>query len=68
MNHSLRYAGLCLIALLPFGCATAPQTVYVTEAQQVTTQALEPVNLDDMGLKQDLSQKFARQLPPEMAR
>lgn len=66
MNRYLRYAGLCLVALLPFGCATAPQTVYVTEAQQVTTMALEPVNLDSIGLKQDLGSKFSRQLPSEM--
>ncbi|MDK9717808.1 MAG: hypothetical protein OEL57_07870 [Trichlorobacter sp.] len=66
MNRYLRYAGFCLVALLPFGCATAPQTVYVTEAQQVTTMALEPVNLDSIGLKQDLGSKFNRQLPSEM--
>ncbi|MCE1226729.1 MAG: hypothetical protein LWW87_09625 [Geobacteraceae bacterium] len=66
MNRYLRYAGFCLAALLPFGCATAPQTVYVTEAQQVTTMALEPVNLDSIGLKQDLGSRFSRQLPSEM--
>lgn len=66
MNRYLRYAGFCLVALLPFGCATAPQTVYVTEAQQVTTMALEPVNLDSIGLKQDLGSKFSHQLPSEM--
>lgn len=66
MNRYLRYAGFCLVALLPFGCATAPQTVYVTEAQQVTTMALEPVNLDSIGLKQDLGSRFSRQLPSEM--
>ncbi len=66
MNRYLRYAGFCLMALLPFGCATAPETVYVTEAQQVTTMALEPVNLDSIALKQDLSSKFSRQLPSEM--
>jgi hypothetical protein len=66
MNRYLRYAGFCLVALLSFGCATAPQTVYVTEAQQVTTMALEPVNLDAIGLKQDLGSKFSRQLPSEM--
>lgn len=66
MNRYLRYAGFCLMTLLPFGCATAPQTVYVTEAQQVTTMALEPVNLDSIGLKQDRGSKFSRQLPAEM--
>ena len=66
MNRYLRYAGFSLLSLLAFGCATAPQTVYVTEAQQVTTQALEPVNLDAIGLRQDLGAKFTHQLPPEM--
>ena len=67
MNQCLRLAGLLMLALLPFGCATAPEPVFVTEAQQVTTQALEPVNLDPIGLKQDLNGKFSRQLPPELA-
>lgn len=67
MTRYLRYAGYCLLCLLAFGCASAPQTVYVTEAQQVTTMALEPVSLDSIGLKQDLSTKFARQLSPDMA-
>lgn len=66
MNQCLRLAGLLMLALLPFGCATAPEPVFVTEAQQVTTQALEPVNLDPIGLKQDLNGKFSRQLPPEL--
>jgi hypothetical protein len=56
-----------MLTLLPLGCATAPEPVFVTEAQQVTTQALEPVNLDSIGLKQDLNGKFSRQLPPELA-
>lgn len=66
MTRYLRYAGYGLLCLFAFGCASAPQPVYVTEAQQVTTQALEPVNLDSIGLKQDLNGKFSRQLPPEM--
>jgi hypothetical protein len=67
MNQCLRLAGLLMLTLLPLGCATAPEPVFVTEAQQVTTQALEPVNLDSIGLKQDLNGKFSRQLPPELA-
>jgi len=66
MKPYLRLAGLLLLTLLPLGCATAPEPVYVTEAQQVTTLALEPVNLDAIGLRQDLSAKFARQLPLEL--
>ena len=67
MKHrTLGYFGILLVTLLSFGCATAPQTVYVTEAQQVTTQALEPVNLDSIGLKKDISSKFSNVLPMEM--
>ncbi len=66
MNRHLYYAGFCLILLISFGCATAPQTVYVTEAQQVTTQALEPVNLDSIALDKDLKSRFSRQLSPDM--
>ena len=66
MNRHLRYAGFCLVTLISFGCATAPETVYVTEAQQVTTQALEPVNLDSIALRQDLKSRFSRQLSPDM--
>lgn len=67
MKHRIfAYTGVCLATLLTFGCATAPQTVYVTEAQQVTTQALEPVNLDSIGLKKDVSTKFSSVLPTEI--
>jgi hypothetical protein len=66
MNRHIRYAAFCLISLITFGCATAPQTVYVTEAQQVTTQALEPVNLDSIALSKDLKSRFSRQLSPDM--
>lgn len=66
MRHYRYLTGICLVSLLAFGCATAPETVYVTEAQQVTTLALEPVNLESIGLKQDLTTRFARQLPPEL--
>ncbi len=67
MTRYLRYVGYSLLCLLAFGCATAPQPVYVTEAQQVTTQALEPVNLDSIGLRQDLNGKFSSQLSPELS-
>jgi hypothetical protein len=66
MKRLIAYLLSSLVTLLAFGCATAPETVYVTEAQQVTTQALEPVTLDDIGLKQDLNSKFSQQLPPAM--
>jgi hypothetical protein len=50
------------ISLLAFGCATAPEVVYVKEAQQVTTQALDPVMLESADLESDLSSKFAKQM------
>ena len=53
-----------LAALLAFGCATAPDVVYVTEAQQVTSQALEPVYLLPGTLEKDLK---TWKLPPEMS-
>ncbi len=58
---------LCAGLLIASGCASAPEMIYVTEAQQVTTMALEPVNLDDIGLKNDLNKKFRAQLSPEMS-
>lgn len=66
MTRHVRFLTLCTGLLLAAGCATAPEVVYVTEAQQVTTQALEPVNLDDIGLRKDLSGKLAAQLPPDL--
>lgn len=50
--------------LLAFGCATAPDVVYVTEAQQVTTQALDPVYLQADALEKDLR---TWKLPAEMS-
>lgn len=60
--HHLAFVILSIALFLTAGCATAPQPVYVTEAQQVTTQALEPVNLDSIGLEEDLQGKFRQQL------
>lgn len=37
-----------------YGCASAPEVVYVKEAQQVTTQALEPVMLESAELERDI--------------
>ncbi len=55
-------AGLCMLF---FGCAAAPDVVYVKEAQQVTTQALEPVMLESADLEGDIRGKFNRFLPPD---
>ncbi|MDY0383902.1 hypothetical protein [Trichlorobacter sp.] len=43
-----------LFAALIAGCAATPAVVYVKEAQQVTTQALEPVMLESSELEADL--------------
>lgn len=67
MIRTFRRIALCAGLLIVSGCASVPETVYVTEAQQVTTMALEPVNLDDIGLKNDLANRFRAQLSPEMA-
>ena len=52
------YIKLLFVALtsatLLFGCTTAPEVVYVKEAQQVTTQALEPVMLESSALEHDV--------------
>lgn len=53
---------VALICLLAFGCAAAPEVVYVREAQQVTTQALDPVMLESAELEADISSKFASSL------
>ncbi len=51
--------------LTAFGCATAPAPVYITEAQQVTTLALEPVNLVSDELAKDITGKWSKQLSAE---
>jgi hypothetical protein len=55
--QSTSYLKLSLVAMLAAliaGCATPPAVVYVKEAQQVTTQALEPVMLESAALEADL--------------
>lgn len=48
------------------GCVTAPELVYVKEAQQVTTQALEPVMLESAELESDLKlPRFNRYFTPD---
>jgi len=67
MIRNFRRITLCAGLLIASGCASAPEMVYVTEAQQVTTMALEPVSLDDIGLKNDLNNKFIALLSPEIS-
>ena len=55
-------------AVMVGGCATAPELVYVKEAQQVTTQALEPVMLESADLESDLKlPKFRNYFAPDQA-
>lgn len=54
------------VAMVAFGCATAPEVLYLTEAKEVTTQALEPVSLDPLQLRSDITQKWSRQLGEDM--
>jgi len=58
-------AGLVSAAML-FGCAGTPDVVYVKEAQQVTTQALEPVMLESAELENDVK-RLRRFFSPEMS-
>ena len=52
-----------VIAFALNGCATTKAVVYVKEAEQVTTQALEPVMLESEELRNDISTKFSSYLP-----
>lgn len=57
-----------LLAALIAGCAAAPAVVYVKEAQQVTSQALEPVMLESAELEADLKlPKFSKYFTPDQA-
>lgn len=63
-KHVLTVLSLLLIA----GCAATPEVVYVKEAQQVTTQALEPVMLESAELEADLKlPKFSKYFTPDQA-
>jgi len=64
----LKLSLVVLLAALITGCATAPAVVYVKEAQQVTTQALEPVMLESAELEADLKQpKFRKYFTADQA-
>jgi len=63
----IKFACSTALLLLFFGCASAPEVVYVKEAQQVTTQALDPIMLESAKLESDIKEKFSRYLPPGAA-
>lgn len=57
-----------LATALIAGCAATPAVVYVKEAQQVTSQALEPVMLESAELEADLKlSKFSKYFAPDQA-
>jgi hypothetical protein len=63
----MKLISLSLFAMFVFGCATAPQVVYVTDAQEVTAQALEPVSIDGVKLREEISKTWASKLTPDKA-
>ena len=66
-NH-IKLTLVAVATVLAAGCAAAPAVVYVKEAQQVTTQALEPVMLESAELEADLRlARFRKYLSPEQA-
>ena len=54
-----RICGISLLMLTFAGCATAPKPIYLTDAQEVTTKALEPVSVDDGPLRREIARKWA---------
>jgi hypothetical protein len=54
-----------MAASLLYGCASTPEVVYVKEAQQVTTQALEPVMLESAELETDIK-RLRKYFSPDM--
>lgn len=57
-----------LTTALVAGCAATPEVVYVKEAQQVTTMALEPVMLESAELEADLKlPRFNKYFTPDQA-
>jgi hypothetical protein len=47
---------------MAYGCTSAPPVVYVKEAEQVTTQALDPVMIETADLESEVAQKWSRDL------
>lgn len=55
MRFSIQSLLLLCVVLVMAGCASGPQVVYVSEAQEVTTAALEPVSIDGTKLRKDIA-------------
>ena len=58
---------LCLAVIMACGCASAPPAVYVKEAEQVTTQALDPVMIETADLESEVAKNWSRELPAASA-
>lgn len=67
MCNLLKLFFVSLLTMLAFGCASGPQVVYVTDAQEVTAQALEPVSIDGGKLREELSQTYSSRLSSDKA-
>jgi hypothetical protein len=65
MIYSMKFTGVLLLTVFLFGCASGPQVVYVTDAQEVTTKALEPVSIDDKPLRIEIKKKWAAKISPD---
>lgn len=49
---------LIIVCAIFFGCASAPQVHYITEAEAVKVEALEPVSIVSAQLRTDIKQKL----------
>lgn len=60
----MRITGTLVLVLFSIiavsGCATAPTQKYVTEAESVTVEALEPVFIETVELESDIKAKFPK--------
>lgn len=62
--NMIKFVCMFLLAVFLFGCASGPQVVYVADAQEVTTKALEPVSIDDRPLRTEIKKKWAAKKIP----
>jgi hypothetical protein len=70
MMNFIRIMCVSMLTMLFLGCAAGPQVVYVTDAQEVTTKALEPVLIDGEALRADImknKKKWAAKISPDKA-
>lgn len=65
MRTKIKLSFAVFVVLVCFGCAAGPQVVYITDAQEVTVKALEPVQLADSELRAEIAKLGAAKLPLE---